>query len=59
MTTVGHTQGRFARWAATAKPDLMSVEEAKHLRHEDVADLMANYISPGQLRLLRLLGFDR
>jgi len=45
--------------SATAKPDLMSVEEAKHLRHEDVADLMANYISPGQLRLLKLLGFDR
>jgi acetylornithine/succinyldiaminopimelate/putrescine aminotransferase len=45
--------------SATTKPDLMTVEEAKHLRHEDVADLMASYISPGQLRLLKLLGFDR
>jgi acetylornithine/succinyldiaminopimelate/putrescine aminotransferase len=38
---------------------MVSVEEAKHLRHDDVADLMAKYISPGQLRLLKLLGFDR
>ena len=45
--------------SSTAKPDLMTVEAATRLRHEDVADLMARHISPGQLRILRLLGFDR
>ncbi len=42
-----------------AKPDLMTVEDAIKLRHEDVAGLMARHMSPGQLRLLKLLGFDR
>ena len=44
---------------STAKPDLMTVEDAMKLRHEDVAALMAKHMSPGQLRLLKLLGFDR
>jgi acetylornithine/succinyldiaminopimelate/putrescine aminotransferase len=57
LTTVDHRQEAPVR--STAKPDLMTVDEAKHLRHEDVAGLMSKYISPGQLRLLKLLGFDR
>jgi acetylornithine/succinyldiaminopimelate/putrescine aminotransferase len=43
----------------TAKPDLMTVDDATRLRREDVADLMAKHMSPGQLRMLKLLGFDR
>ncbi len=45
--------------SSTAKPDLMTLEDATQLRHDDVAELMARHISPGQLRLLKLLGFDR
>ena len=37
----------------------MSVEDATQLRPHAVAELMTRYISPGQLRLLKLLGFDR
>lgn len=41
------------------KPDLMTVEDAIKLSDEDVAALTAKHVSPGQLRMLKLLGFDR
>jgi acetylornithine/succinyldiaminopimelate/putrescine aminotransferase len=42
-----------------ARPDLMTVEDAIKLGHEDVAALTAKHVSPGQQRMLKLLGFDR
>lgn len=45
--------------SSTMKPHLMTVEDAIRLGHEEVAALTAKHISPGQLRLLKLLGFDR
>ena len=45
--------------SSPAKPDLMTVEDAIKFDAEDVAALMARHMSPGQLRMLKLLGFDR
>ena len=44
---------------ATAKPALISVEDAKRLDVQRVQDLMQKHMNPGQLHFLKLLGFNR
>lgn len=44
---------------ATAKPALISVEDAKRLDVQKVQDLMQKHMNPGQLHFLKLLGFNR
>lgn len=44
---------------ASARPQLISVEEAKRLDAAAVKDLFTSHINPGQVHFLKLLGFDR
>lgn len=41
-----------------AKPDLLSVEQAKQLNARDTAELFCNHLNPGQYHFLKLLGFN-
>jgi ornithine--oxo-acid transaminase len=41
----------------TAKPDLLTVEQAKSLPLPRVRDLFERHLNPGQLHFLKLLGF--
>ena len=41
------------------KPGLLTVQEAKELPVESVADLFRQHMNPGQLHFLKLLGFDK
>lgn len=43
----------------TAKPKLMSVEDAKALTVEQMRELFSQHLNPGQLHFLKLLGFDQ
>ena len=40
-----------------AKPDLLTVEEAKKLTPSGTAELFCNHINPGQFHFLKILGF--
>jgi len=42
-----------------AKPDLMTVEEAKALDVQTMADLFKDHINPGQFHFMKLLGFNK
>ncbi|HDZ72412.1 MAG TPA: aspartate aminotransferase family protein [Aurantimonas coralicida] len=42
-----------------AKPDLMTVEEAKALDVQSMADLFKDHINPGQFHFMKLLGFNK
>jgi acetylornithine/succinyldiaminopimelate/putrescine aminotransferase len=42
----------------SAKPNLLTVEQAKSLTRDDVRDLFERHLNPGQLHFLKLLGFD-
>ena len=42
---------------AIAKPNLLTVEDAKKLTASETAELFCNYINPGQFHFLKLLGF--
>jgi acetylornithine/succinyldiaminopimelate/putrescine aminotransferase len=42
-----------------AKPTLLSVEDAKALKLDQVRKLTMAHLNPGQLHFLKLLGFDR
>ncbi len=44
---------------APAKPELISVEQAKTLDAATVADLFTRHLNPGQLHFMKLLGFDK
>ena len=44
---------------ATAKPGLITVEEAKALDIKRVTDLFAAHLNPGQLHFMKLLGFNK
>src|SRR5260221_9681075 len=44
---------------ALAKPDLLSVEDAKALSTERVAELFKAHLNPGQLHFMKLLGFHK
>lgn len=44
---------------ATAKPALISVEDAKRLDVQRTQDLMQKHMNPGQLHFLKLLGFNQ
>ena len=41
------------------KPDLITLEDAKALPVEAVADLFAKHLNPGQLHFMKLLGFHK
>lgn len=45
--------------AATAKPDLITVEQAKALDIARITDLFRNHVNPGQLHFMKLLGFHK
>ncbi|WP_075220080.1 aspartate aminotransferase family protein [Acuticoccus yangtzensis] len=42
-----------------AKPDLLTVEDAKALGVGEMADLFKAHLNPGQLHFMKLLGFDK
>ncbi|MGL5116218.1 MAG: aminotransferase class III-fold pyridoxal phosphate-dependent enzyme, partial [Beijerinckiaceae bacterium] len=42
-----------------AKPDLITLEEAKGMKPDAMRKLWAEHINPGQLHFLKLLGFDK
>ena len=42
-----------------AKPDLVSLEEAKNLPHDKIVQYFSAHMNPGQLHFLKLLGFDK
>ena len=42
-----------------AKPDLISVEDAKAMDVARMTDLFKAHINPGQLHFMKLLGFDK
>lgn len=42
-----------------AKPDLLTVEDAKALDVSTMAELFKEHINPGQLHFMKLLGFDK
>ena len=42
-----------------AKPGLLTVDDAKALSVQRMAELFADHVNPGQLRWMRLLGMDR
>ena len=44
---------------AIAKPDLITVEEAKRLDVARMTDLFKGHVNPGQLHFLKLLGFHK
>ncbi len=41
------------------RPELLSVEQAKSLDIQSITDLFCNYMNPGQLHFLKLLGFNK
>src|SRR5262245_60311088 len=43
----------------TAKPALLSVEDAKQLEQPRVIELFAAHLNPGQLHFMKLLGFHK
>lgn len=43
----------------TAKPNLLTVEDAKSLDLAQVTDLFANHLNPGQLHFMKVLGYHR
>jgi acetylornithine/succinyldiaminopimelate/putrescine aminotransferase len=45
--------------ATIAKPDLLSVEDAKALDIQRMTDLFKAHINPGQLHFMKLLGFHK
>jgi len=45
--------------AAVAKPDLISVADAKAMDAGRMKDLFRDYLNPGQLHFMKLLGFDK
>lgn len=42
-----------------AKPNLLSVEDAKHMSVEKMTDLFKAHYNPGQLHFMKLLGFNK
>lgn len=44
---------------AIAKPELLSVEDAKALSVERMRELFKAHLNPGQLHFMKLLGFDK
>ena len=44
---------------AIAKPDLITVEEAKRLDVARMTDLFKGHVNPGQLHFMKLLGFHK
>jgi ornithine--oxo-acid transaminase len=42
-----------------AKPDLLTVEDAKRLDVKRVTELFSDHLNPGQLHFMKLLGFHR
>ncbi len=45
--------------SGTPGPKLITVEEAKRLQPETVADLFSRHLNPGQLHFMKLLGFHK
>jgi len=48
-----------AQAGLSAKPDMISLEDAKNLDLDRVRKLTLEHINPGQMHFLRLLGFDK
>jgi ornithine--oxo-acid transaminase len=44
---------------ALARPELLTVSDAKALQVPQMRDLFAGHINPGQLHFMKLLGFDK
>src|ERR1700745_4321882 len=65
MTKPDHTGARAAVHApslcpaTTAKPDLISVEQAKAMDVARMTDLFKTHLNPGQLHFMKLLGFHK
>ncbi len=55
MSTKEHRSPK--RKKAVAKPDLISVEEAKQLGTARITELFSAHLNPGQLHFMKLLGF--
>lgn len=47
------------RESAPVKPDLITVEQAKKLDADTVADMFTQHLNPGQLHFMKLLGFHK
>ena len=45
--------------ADIARPDLLTVEDAKALTLPQMTELFVSHLNPGQLHFMKLLGFDR
>ncbi|TIL78935.1 MAG: aminotransferase class III-fold pyridoxal phosphate-dependent enzyme, partial [Mesorhizobium sp.] len=65
MTKLDHTTARATvsapalSPATTAKPDLISVEQAKAMDVARMTDLFKAHLNPGQLHFMKLLGFHK
>ena len=68
MTVVTKTETKGARPVmdapelaprTIAKPDLLTVEDAKALSVERMTDLFKAHLNPGQLHFMKLLGFHK
>ncbi|TIW05356.1 MAG: aspartate aminotransferase family protein, partial [Mesorhizobium sp.] len=65
MTKPDHTTARATVSApallpaTTAKPDLISVEQAKAMDVARMTDLFKAHLNPGQLHFMKLLGFHK
>ncbi|TIP99515.1 MAG: aspartate aminotransferase family protein [Mesorhizobium sp.] len=65
MTKPDHTTARATvsapalSPATTAKPDLISVEQAKAMDVARMTDLFKAHLNPGQLHFMKLLGFNK
>ena len=62
MTKRIETEGRKINFGGAEmpdKPNLLSVEDVKALQVKNVEEIYKDHMNPGQIRFLRLLGFDR
>jgi ornithine--oxo-acid transaminase len=59
MSSVMKLSDAPARATKTAKPDLLTVEDAKALDIKRMNELFVEHINPGQLHFMKLLGFHK
>lgn len=59
MSSVMKLSDAPARQTKTAKPDLLTVEDAKALDIKEINELFTEHMNPGQLHFMKLLGFHK
>lgn len=59
MSSVMKLSDAPARHTKTAKPDLLTVEDAKALDIKKINELFTEHMNPGQLHFMKLLGFHK